>query len=124
MKWDMNTNLQAVFELLLEVLHSDTLPAASQPASLAYAAAAQHNHMLEVNKGELMHVGCGMQRAVQAKLAPKDMIKSLFIFSDMEFDEAVSKRWNYSQNSGFEHVPPLPEDPTNFEAIKVCFPES
>lgn len=36
-----------------------------------------------------------VQRAVESKLKPEDMIKTLFIFSDMEFDEATSRTPDY-----------------------------
>ncbi|KAG7583286.1 Uncharacterized conserved protein UCP015417 vWA [Arabidopsis suecica] len=66
MQWDMNTDFQKVFDLILEV-------------------------------------------AVEAKLKPEEMIKTLFVFSDMEFDQASypSNGWDtpsYSEDDDEEDV--------------------
>ncbi|EOA32500.1 hypothetical protein CARUB_v10015781mg [Capsella rubella] len=56
MQWDMNTDFQKVFDLILEV-------------------------------------------AVQGKLKPEQMIKRVFVFSDMEFDEASTSTSTSSYNN-------------------------
>lgn len=57
------------------------------------------------------------QRAVKHKLKPEDMIRTLFIFSDMEFDQCITMQ-NDSQLSSRSHKPKQ-RDMTNFEAVKV-----
>ncbi len=45
-----------------------------------------------------------LERAVKAKLPPSDMVKTLFIFSDMEFDKAVAQpgvRYGHGHGYGF-----------------------
>ncbi|XP_010513748.1 PREDICTED: uncharacterized protein LOC104789797 [Camelina sativa] len=73
MEWDMNTDFQKVFDLILEV-------------------------------------------AVEGKLKPEEMIKRVFVFSDMEFDQASTStspynRWGWS--------PPTPSNEweTDYEVI-------
>lgn len=56
-----------------------------------------------------------MQRAAATDLKPEDMVSSLFIFSDMEFDEAT----DMSPYRSFASLFNQPRDPTNFEKAKV-----
>ncbi|XP_023642463.1 uncharacterized protein LOC17893112 isoform X2 [Capsella rubella] len=57
MQWDMNTDFQKVFDLILEV-------------------------------------------AVKGKLKPEEMIKRVFVFSDMEFDQASTSNTSYNNRWG------------------------
>ncbi len=50
-----------------------------------------------------------MQRAVASKLKPDDMIKTLFIFSDMEFDEAIRPGHDYGYG-GYANDSPSDSD--------------
>ena len=66
-----------------------------------------------------------LERAIVSNVAPEDMIQTLFIFSDMQFDEAVR-----SQTSSLGDSPQMssPEGspahrPTNFHAAKAAFEE-
>lgn len=75
MEWGMNTNLQAVFELIL-------------------------------------------QKALAAALKPEDMVKTLFIFSDMEFDAATTVSATWDPHNGYRS---LPVQKTNFQHAKATF---
>ncbi|XP_010468469.1 PREDICTED: uncharacterized protein LOC104748547 [Camelina sativa] len=72
MQWDMNTDFQKVFDLILEV-------------------------------------------AVKGKLKPEEMIKRLFVFSDMEFDEASTSTSSYNRWEGTS--PPSNGWETDYEVI-------
>ncbi|KAK9829195.1 hypothetical protein WJX72_004438 [[Myrmecia] bisecta] len=78
MSWSMNTNFDAVFELLL---------------------------------------AC----ALAVKLPPEDMVKTLFVFSDMEFDDATQQHSNrYTYTLGGQMPYRAPKQ-TNHEAVKSRF---
>lgn len=66
-----------------------------------------------------------VQRATASNLKPEDMIKTLFIFSDMEFDECTSPPQDDFINSYFnmslEQPKPRKREPTTYEAVKVTF---
>jgi len=64
MQWDMNTDFQKVFDLILKV-------------------------------------------AVESKLKPQDMIKRVFVFSDMEFDEASTSTSSFNK---WRSSPPTPSN--------------
>ncbi|KAG7583285.1 Uncharacterized conserved protein UCP015417 vWA [Arabidopsis suecica] len=84
MQWDMNTDFQKVFDLILKV-------------------------------------------AVEGKLKPEEMIKRVFVFSDMEFDQAsyssngsntpTYSRWGWGW--GWGYTPPTPSNgwETDYEVI-------
>ncbi|KFK25559.1 hypothetical protein AALP_AA8G130500 [Arabis alpina] len=75
MQWDMNTDFQKVFDLILRV-------------------------------------------AVEAKLKPEEMIKRVFVFSDMEFDEARRSQPHYGRGSYSRSGPAADAGwETNYEAI-------
>ena len=44
-----------------------------------------------------------LQKAVDTRLAPEDMVSTIFIFSDMEFDEANPKAGNTSSGPYMSH---------------------
>ena len=86
-----------------------------------------------------------MQKAVATRLPPKDMVSTVFIFSDMEFDQATAKAdTTYSSpylgrysSPYLSHLSspytirasiparwpseeePMEEEQTNFESVKV-----
>ena len=84
---------------------------------------------------------CDMQKAVATRLPPKDMVSTVFIFSDMEFDQATTKAgttysspylgcpstlagWPYSIRPSTLARWPRAEEPmegeqTNFKSVKV-----
>ena len=59
-----------------------------------------------------------MQRAAATDLKPKDMVSTLFIFSDMEFDEATASS-QMSPYRSYASLSSQPRNPTNFEKAKV-----
>ena len=74
-----------------------------------------------------------MQKAVAARLLPEDMVSTIFIFSDMEFDQASANAYDiYSSSyssaaiSSDPHLRalldelPRREERTNFQGVKVC----
>lgn len=84
----------------------------------------------------LTHVW-GVQKAVATRLLPEDMVSTVFIFSDMEFDVATTKNPYYPCSSpsssalsrcGFlknrygllSDMHPREEEQTNFASVKVC----
>ena len=82
--WGMNTNINAVFQLIL-------------------------------------------QRAIASNIPAEQMIETLFIFSDMQFDEAAGNSAdNYDISDEDEEVPDVNEptqDKTNFAVVKAAFEE-
>lgn len=80
-----------------------------------------------------------MQKAVATHLPPEDMVSTLFIFSDMEFDQAAPGSYDetyvdpiYSDpicsdpalqarlNSYYTQYPRSHRERTNYQSVKVC----
>ena len=66
-----------------------------------------------------------MQKAVATRLKPEDMVSTIFIFSDMEFDSAytdVSSGNEFYGGSTYRDVPsryPQRVERTTYESVKV-----
>ncbi len=135
MKWGMNTNVNAIFDLILKVL-----PSSQQGCITVYAAYPLNScqslvalsgpmrclclyHLLQMLTSLLWH----MQKAVATRLKPEDMVSTIFIFSDMEFDQADEKAANPLGAIVSSRVPSkgftVSRRPkSNFESIKVSTP--